>query len=117
MTIEEAILSSYIDAVMDKMVLYAMAVLKDVDTRSLQGKEPMDFVQECTKLHPPTDSVAAEYIENEYAFLYKFEEKAQQINKSTWFQLNQYDNDDTIYYEYCIPTKQYQTVLSIIWED
>ena len=75
------------------------------------------FVKECTKLHPPTDSVAAEYIENDYAFLYKFEEKAQQINKSTWFQLNQYDNDDTIYYEYCIPTKQYQTVLSIIWED
>ena len=46
MTIEEAILSSDIEAVMDKMVLYAMALLKDVDTKSLQGKEPMDFVQD-----------------------------------------------------------------------
>lgn len=70
-----------------------------------------------TRLAPPKDSVAAEYIKKDYGFLYKFEEKAQTISKSTWFTLNDYDNEDTDYYEYCIPTKKYKSILSIIWED
>ena len=41
---------------------------------------------------------------------------AQRISKSTWFDLKSYD-EDTDFYEYCIPTKTHQTVLSIIWED
>jgi hypothetical protein len=70
-----------------------------------------------TRLAPPTDSVAAEYIKKNYEFLYKLEEKAQTISKSTWFTLNEYDNEDTAFYEYCIPTRKYKTILSIIWED
>ncbi|MBK1439977.1 ImmA/IrrE family metallo-endopeptidase [Parapedobacter sp. ISTM3] len=68
------------------------------------------------RLAPPTDSVAMEYLQKDYDFVYKLEEKAQIIKKSTWFNLNQYD-EDTDFYEYCIPTKRYQTILSIIWED
>jgi Zn-dependent peptidase ImmA (M78 family) len=70
-----------------------------------------------TRLAPPSDSVAAEYIKSGYEFLYKLEEKAQTINKSTWFVLTEYDNEDTDFYEYCIPTKRYKSILSIIWED
>lgn len=74
------------------------------------------FVKECTKLSPPHDSVAMEYLQQDYKFIYKFEEKAQEISKSTWFNLKSYD-EDTDFYEYCIPTKSHQTILSIIWED
>ncbi len=69
-----------------------------------------------TRLAPPSDSVAAEYIQKDYEFVYKLEEKTQTINKSTWFNLGEYD-EDTDFYEYCIPTKRYKTILSIIWED
>lgn len=69
-----------------------------------------------TRLAPPSDSVAEEYIQKDYDFIYKLEEKAQTINKSTWFNLGEYD-EDTYFYEYCIPTKRYKTILSIIWED
>ncbi|MDX3917217.1 MULTISPECIES: ImmA/IrrE family metallo-endopeptidase [Olivibacter] len=68
------------------------------------------------RLSPPSDSVAVEYLQNNYDFIYKLEEKAQTINKSTWFNLNQYE-EDTPFYEYCIPTRRYKTILSIIWED
>lgn len=68
------------------------------------------------RLPPPSDSVAMEYLQKDYEFVYKLEEKSQQINKSTWFNLNEYD-DDTTFYEYCIPTRRYKTILSVIWED
>lgn len=69
------------------------------------------------RLAPPSDSVATEYIKDNYDFIYKLEEKAQTINKSTWFKLGDYNDEDTDFYEYCIPTKRYKTILSIIWED
>lgn len=69
-----------------------------------------------TRLAPPSDSVAAEYIQKDYSFVYKLEEKAQTISKSTWFNLGKYD-EDTEFYEYCIPTKKYKIILSIIWEN
>jgi len=74
------------------------------------------WICDFNRLAPPTDSVAAEYIQNDYKFIYKLEEKAQTIKKSTWFKLGDY-NEDTDFYEYCIPTKKYRTLLSIIWED
>jgi hypothetical protein len=59
-----------------------------------------------------------EYIKKDYIFVYSHEEKAQTIYKSTWFNLNDNDEEeDTEFYEYCIPTKKYKTVLSVIWED
>lgn len=72
-------------------------------------------VKNITKLTPPEDSVAQEYIEADYNFIYKESEKAQLISKSVWFELNSYEKDSD-FYEYCIPTKQYKSVVSIIWE-
>lgn len=74
------------------------------------------FIKDLIKLPPPEDSVAHEYIEANYSFVYSNDEKAQEIDKSTWFNLGKYD-EDSDFYEYCIPTKKYKTVLSIIWED
>ncbi|PZV82285.1 uncharacterized protein DUF955 [Algoriphagus aquaeductus] len=74
------------------------------------------WMSDYNKLPPPSDSVAMEYLQKDYDFIYTLEEKAQTISKSTWFKLNQYD-EDSDFYEYCIPTKRYRTILSIIWED
>lgn len=69
-----------------------------------------------TRLSPPFDSVAAEYVQKNYDFLYSLDEKTQTIKKSTWFNLGEFD-EDSDFYEYCIPTKRHKTILSIIWED
>lgn len=74
------------------------------------------WVKNITKLPPPSNSVAEEYIKANYQFIYQRDEKKQEIDKSTWFKL--YGNEeDSLFYEYCIPTKNYQSVMSIIWED
>ena len=73
------------------------------------------WVKDITKLSPPEDSVAKEYIDVNYDFIYSGDEKAQEITRSTWFKL--YENqEDSEFLEYCIPTKQYKTIISIIWE-
>ena len=74
------------------------------------------WVKDLNKLSPPEDSVAMEYIESNYDFIYSGKEKKQEISKSTWFRLNNYDHDSE-FYEYCIPTKNYKTIISIVWED
>lgn len=73
------------------------------------------WIKDITKLAPPDDSVAMEYINADYEFIYSGKEKAQLISKSTWCNLNKYDKD-TDFFEYCIPTKQYKTIISVIWE-
>lgn len=73
------------------------------------------WLGDITKLSPPEESVAKEYIEADYDFVYKGDEKAQEINRSTWFEL--YENqEDSDFMEYCIPNKNYKTIISIIWE-
>ena len=74
------------------------------------------WVKDYNRLAPPSDSVASEYIESNYEFIYQLDEKAQTISKSTWFKIGDYE-EDTDFYEYCIPTKDYKTILSVIWED
>ena len=73
------------------------------------------WVNDLTKLPPPEESVAQEYLDANYDYVYSDTEKAQLINKSTWFKLNDWE-DDIDFYEYCIPTKQYKTIISLIWE-
>ncbi len=73
---------------------------------------PADY----NRLPPPSDSVAMEYIQNDYRYIYSVKEKPEDIRKSTWFKLSE-DEEDTNFYEYCIPSKRYKTILSIIWED
>lgn len=73
------------------------------------------WVEDITKLPPPEDSVAKEYIEADYDFVYTGNEKAQEISRSTWFKLNE-NQEDSDFLEYCIPNKQFKTLISIIWE-
>ena len=73
------------------------------------------WVKDINKLSPPSDSVALEYIEGNYEFIYIGEDKMQEIVRSTWFEMNDREEDD-LFYEYCIPTKQYKTIISIVWE-
>lgn len=72
-------------------------------------------IKDITKLGPPEDSVAQEYIDAKYDFLYSSSDKAQQIYKSTWFELKD-DEDDSVFFEYCIPYKQLKTIISMVWE-
>jgi len=73
-------------------------------------------IKNITKLPPPIDSVALEYLNADYDFIYFGKEKTQNILKSTWFELNNSESDSS-FYEYCIPTKQYKTIISVVWEE
>ncbi|MBC8319302.1 MAG: ImmA/IrrE family metallo-endopeptidase [Bacteroidetes bacterium] len=70
-------------------------------------------VRDITKLQPPEDSVAMEFFNN--GTIYIKDESAQEIEKSTWFDTSAYDSND-VYFEYAIVTKDYNTVLSVVWE-
>lgn len=72
-------------------------------------------IKNINRLPPPEDSVAAEYIEAGYDYLYKGKEKAQTIYRSTWFELSAKQKDDP-FFEYCIPYKSHKMLLSVIWE-
>ena len=56
-----------------------------------------------------------EYIEANYKPIYRKDELQQKITKSTYFKLRDND-DDTEFYEYCIVTKSFKNILSIVWE-
>ena len=71
-------------------------------------------VKDITRLQPPEDSVAMEFFSD--GTIYRKKDSAQEIYKSTWFETDEYDNEDE-YYEYAIVTKDYNTVLSVVWED
>jgi Zn-dependent peptidase ImmA (M78 family) len=73
------------------------------------------WIKDLNKLSPPDDSVAMEFINANYEFIYSGKEKAQPISKSTWCVLKEKD-EDTEFNEYCIPTKQYKTIISVVWE-
>lgn len=71
------------------------------------------WIPDRNKLDIPSDSVANEYYV--YKRIYRKEESAQEISKSTWFELGKYDRD-TPMYEFCVVTPRYNSVLSVIWE-
>lgn len=79
--------------------------------------DPYDhYIKDRTNLVPPEDSVATEFFKN--GKIYSKNESKQQIWKSTWFELKSWENDnDFNFYEYCIVTPKYNTVLSVIWEE
>lgn len=82
-------------------------------------KRPVDypyFIKNRTNLTPPEDSVAAEFFDEKK--IYNKKHSKQQIWKSTWFELKHWENDnDFEFFEYCIVTPSYNTVLSIVWEE
>ncbi len=73
------------------------------------------WIKDITQLPPPEDSVAMEYIEADYKPIYRTNELQQLISKSTYFKLNDHD-EDTDFYEYCIVTESFKNILSIVWE-
>ena len=74
------------------------------------------FINDRTRLSPPEDSVAFEFFEK--GKIYSKENSKQQIWKSTWFELKHREDDNNYrFYEYCIITPRYNTVLSIVWEE
>lgn len=74
------------------------------------------WIVDRNKMPPHEYSVAMEYIQAGYDPVYSKEESQQEISKSTWFEARNGDEDDT-FFEYCIPTKQYKTILSVVWQD
>lgn len=74
------------------------------------------FVIDRTRLAPPDDSVAAEFFDKQK--IYPKEQSKQKIWKSTWFELKHWEDDNKFkFYEYCIITPAYNTVLSVVWEE
>jgi Zn-dependent peptidase ImmA (M78 family) len=80
-------------------------------------KKSHDFHYRIKNLHrlaPPSDSVSAEFFSLNR--IYHKEDSQQEVMKSTWLELNNNDRD-SVFYEFCIITPRYNTVLSVIWED
>lgn len=74
------------------------------------------FVNDLTNLNPPEGSVAAEFFGDGKIYPKKYSK--QQIWKSTWFELKDWEDDRNFnFYEYCIITPKYNTVLSVVWEE
>lgn len=74
------------------------------------------FIVDRIRLAPPEDSVAAEFFTK--GKIYEKAQSKQPIWKSTWFELKHWENDqDFKFFEYCIVTQKYNTVLSIVWEE
>ncbi len=73
------------------------------------------FLKDLRKLPPPECSVAREFFDD--GIRYRPREGRQKVWKSEWFELRSNEtDDDSEFYEYCIITPQYGTVLSVIWE-
>lgn len=72
-------------------------------------------MKDLTKLPPPDDSVAMEFINADYRPIYSQNEMAQSIEKSTYFILKE-GEEDTEFFEFCIVNRPYRNILSIIWE-
>jgi Zn-dependent peptidase ImmA (M78 family) len=100
---------------LDLHPVFIVYIHKGIVKYWLKSTDLIVYVSDYLKLPPPEDSVAQEYLENNYATLYTKEENTQEIYKSTWFTLPR-DELDQPFYEYCIPMKKYETLLSVVWE-
>ncbi len=80
---------------------------------SKKSKDLLYWIPNRNKLNVPSDSVANEYYTQNR--IYRKEDSAQQIYKSTWFELGENDRDNPMF-EFCVITPRYNSVLSIIWE-
>lgn len=102
-----------------KLGEYPVCMFYSYNNQVKYWKRPDDyshFINDRTRLSPPEDSVAGEFF-NE-GKIYTKEQSKQQIWKSTWFELKPWETDnDYRFFEYCIITPKYNTVLSIVWEE
>lgn len=99
---------------------HPVCLVYSVKGKVLFWKRPENYphyIIDCSKLAPPEGSVAREYFDNPTSIYPKSQSK-QHVWKSDWFNLNRNEQDqDSQFYEYCIITQKYQTVLSVIWEE
>jgi len=98
--------------------IYPVAMFHIFDGTVRYWKRSQDFrafLKNTTKLSPPEDSVASEYIEANYKPIYKRYELVQSIDKSTWCELREEERDSE-FFEYCIVSQPHKSILSIIWE-
>jgi Predicted Zn peptidase len=63
---------------------------------------------------PPTGSVAYEIFQGGKAYF--GEELQQEVWKSDWFKIKNYNEPDSKFYEYCLFAKSYNYTISVIWE-
>lgn len=86
------------------------------DSKVIYWKNSANYyrkVKDITKLSPPEDSVAMEFFND--GTIYSQKESKQEIVLSTWFETSQYDSNNKCF-EYAIVTRDYNTVLSVVWE-
>lgn len=98
--------------------IYPVAMFHIFDGKVKYWKRSKDFrgfLKNIPKLPPPEDSVAREYIDANYDPIYEKHELMQPIDKSTWCELRE-GEENSEFYEYCIVTQTYKSILSIIWE-
>lgn len=96
--------------------LHPICLIYSHNNSVIYWKKSEDFnyrMKDITKLPPPSDSIASEYFRT--GKIYPKSDSKQEISKSTWLELNKYEVDSA-FFEYCIITPKYNTVLSVIWE-
>lgn len=104
----------YLEANIRPMILFHI-----FDGKVCYWKKSSDLyvtIPDITKMAPPSDSVASEYIEKDYKPIYRESDLQQEIVRSTWFTLGKYDKD-SLFYEYCIVHQGNKSILSVVWED
>ena len=98
---------------------HPICLIHSHSNRVTYWQRPFDyphFLKNLNKLRPPEDSVATEYFEKGKVYPVKYSK--QEIWKSTWFELKNWENDnDFDFYEYCVVSKHYNMTLSIVWEE
>lgn len=94
----------------------ALFNIQDGKVKFWKKSEDWDvYLKDLTKLPPPDDSVAMEYINADYKSIYLQNDLAQSIEKSTYFILKR-GEEDTEFFEFCIVSRPYRNILSIVWE-
>jgi Zn-dependent peptidase ImmA (M78 family) len=71
-------------------------------------------IKDITKISPPIDSVSAEYFTHNR--IYSIKDSTQEILKSTWLEVKEENNDD-LFYEFCMVYSDANLAISVIWED
>lgn len=98
---------------------HPVCLIYSYNNKVMYWKRPEDyphFLVDYTKLSPPEDSVAAEFFTK--GTIYSVAQSKQQIWKSTWFDIKDWEDENKYkFYEFCIITSRYNTVLSVVWEE
>lgn len=96
---------------------HPLCVFYSKDNKVRFWKKSQDFlykIKECTKIPPPSDSVAAEFFDD--GTFYTGKNAKQEIVKSVWLDVKD-DYVDDLFYEFCLIHSDTNLAISVIWED